>query len=228
MTVGIMISMQFGATLHSSNYVSIKQWSEQTTLMEDLQKQNTELSNQVIVLRNRLAATADSSDESKVLNEKLVKANSTAGFTTVTGPGIVISLDDNPNPLTANSNPNDFLVHDYDLLYIVNQLRGSGTEAISINETRVIGSSEIRCAGPTILINTVKVTPPFEIKAIGDPETLDKSMRAENGDLQILAARGIRISIQKAGKITIPAFNGILQYQYAKPNMQTALTPITD
>jgi uncharacterized protein YlxW (UPF0749 family) len=183
--------------------------------MDNLQKQNDEMVNKVIVLRDQLAALAGS-DDSNVLNESLAKANITAGFTPVVGPGIVIVLDDNPNQLTENDNPNDFLIHDYNLLYVVNQLKDLGAEAISINEVRVIGSSEIRCAGPTILVNSTRVTSPFEIKAIGDPDVLDRSIRAKDGELQSLATRGMRISVQKANKISIPGFNGILQYRYAK------------
>lgn len=217
LTLGFLISIQISANLHSFKNISVKQWSQQTIYMEELKKQNDKLVKEAFSLRNQLAS--ESPDESKALNEKLSRVNITAGFTPMIGPGIVINLDDNPNPLAVDDNPNDYLIHDTDLLFVVNHLKSSGAEAISINEERIIGSSEIRCAGPTILVNTIRITPPFEIKVIGNPQVLEDAMRAEGGELQVLGAKGMKISIQKASKITIPAFAGILEYHYAKPNI---------
>jgi len=216
--IGIMLSVQFSANLQSSSYIPFKQWSKQAAFMENLQKQNDKLLNETVSLRNQLAL--ESSDEqSKGFNENLAKVNIAAGFTPVIGPGIVISLDDNPDPLQVGDNPEDYIVHDYNLLFVVNQLKSSGAEAISINNERVIASSEVRCAGPTILVNTTRVSPPFEIKVIGNPEVMESSMRATGGELYTLGARGMKIRIQKAGKVEIPAFSGILKYHYAQSNI---------
>ena len=57
------------------------------------------------------------------------------------------------------------------MLRIVNELRAAGAEAISINDQRLIGTSEIRCSGPTITVNGKIFAPPFIIKAIGDTKT---------------------------------------------------------
>ena len=54
-----------------------------------------------------------------------------------------------------------------DLLYIINDLKRGGAEAISINEQRIISTSEIRCVGNTILVNTTRLAPPYHIKVIG-------------------------------------------------------------
>lgn len=213
--IGIMLSVQFSANLHSQSNIPFKQWSKQEALIENLQKQNDSLLNEVIILRNKLAL--ESSDEqSKGFTEKLAKVNIAAGFTPVMGPGIIISLDDNPDPLRVGDNADDYIIHDKNLLFIINDLRGSGAEAISINDQRIVSSSEMRCAGPTILVNTTRVSPPFEIKVIGNPEVLETSMRNMGGELQMLEARGIKISIKKSGKVVIPALSGILAYHYAR------------
>jgi uncharacterized protein YlxW (UPF0749 family) len=58
-------------------------------------------------------------------------------------------------------------------LKIVNEMRVSGAEAISVNDERITAMSEIRCAGTTILVNLNKIAPPFVIKATGNPQLLE-------------------------------------------------------
>ncbi len=45
------------------------------------------------------------------------------------------------------------LIHDIDVLRIINDLRGAGAEAIDINGQRVLAISEIKCGGPIIRVN---------------------------------------------------------------------------
>lgn len=213
--IGLMLSLQINSIIHSPGHISLKQWSKQEALIQDLQKQNDNLMNEAIMLRNKLAL--ESSDErSQELNEKLANVNIAAGLTSVSGPGIVINLDDNPDPLRIGDNPDDYLIHDHNLLFLINDLRGAGAEAISINEQRILASSEIRCAGPTILVNTTRVGAPFEIKAIGNPEGLERFIRTSGQQLRELEARGIKINIKKSGKVVIPALSGVLTYNYAQ------------
>ena len=40
-----------------------------------------------------------------------------------------------------------YIVHDSDLLEVVNELRAAGAEAVAINGVRIIGSSRISCGG---------------------------------------------------------------------------------
>ena len=107
----------------------------------------------------------------ELLKNELEQINAIGGLTAVKGEGITITLNDaetlNPTLLAE-----DQIIHDTDLLKIVNELRASGAEAISINEQRVINTTAIRCVGPTILVNDVKIGAPFIIKAIGNSDTL--------------------------------------------------------
>jgi uncharacterized protein YlxW (UPF0749 family) len=68
---------------------------------------------------------------------------------------------------------NYFIVHDSDMLHVINELRGAGAEAIAINGTRIMATSRISCGGPTINVGkSERFTPPFVIHAIGDPDAL--------------------------------------------------------
>lgn len=214
--IGIMLSIQINANLHSSTHSqSFNQWSKKEKLIIDLKEENSVLAKEVLELRTQLAKQSLDSSNSE-LNKKLNKANIAAGFTSVIGPGVVIYLDDNPNPLMIGDNPEEYLIHDSNILSVINQLKESGAEAISINDQRIIATSEIRCAGPTILVNLNRISPPFEIKAIGNSETLESSMRSKNGELYLLELRGMKVRIQKSNNIEIQAFNGFLKNSYAK------------
>ena len=96
----------------------------------------------------------------------------TAGLTSGTGQGLVITLDDSNLPRQPGEDPNLFLIHDEDLLKVINELFAAGAEDVSVNEQRNITNTEIRCVGPTIIINSVKLAPPFVIQAIGNPDIL--------------------------------------------------------
>jgi uncharacterized protein YlxW (UPF0749 family) len=115
-------------------------------------------------------AISDRNTGSSALNEQLQDAKMFAGLTELEGPGIKVTLKDNPK---AGLMPEDRdLVHDIDLLRVTNELFASGAEAVSINGQRLVGNSSIRCAGTTILVDGVRVASPFIISAIGKDDVL--------------------------------------------------------
>ena len=95
-----------------------------------------------------------------------------AALTNVKGTGVSVLIEDSLKPIQSGENPNLYVIHDEDILRIVNELRAGGAEAIAINDQRLIGTSEIRCSGPTITVNGKVFGAPFTVKAIGDPKTL--------------------------------------------------------
>lgn len=103
--------------------------------------------------------------------EELKKINALIGTIDVVGKGVIITLQDNANVTSENigalENISDYLIHDRDLLRIVNELKNAGAEAISINDERIVSTTSITCDGNVILINGKKISSPFTIKAIG-------------------------------------------------------------
>lgn len=136
------------------------------------------------------------------------------GLTQVSGPGIIITLDDNEAAAAAAKasdplafDPNKYIIHDKDLLYLVNDLKAGGAEAISINNQRITTPSDIRCVGTVILVNSTRLAPPYEIKAIGDPERLEYHVM--NGQTYPwLKNRDFPVSIVRQEEILIPTYKG--------------------
>ena len=155
-----------------------------------------------------------SNDEGlKTLEEKIKKINTLLGLTDVTGPGVTITVTDAPGTIKV-LDPSDLIVHNTDLLSIVNELKNAGAEAIEINGQRVISTSAITCEGNVIMVNGERVSSPFTINAIGYPELLSTLSRA-GGYLARLEEYNIKTTIKKLEKITIPKYTGIMNFKYA-------------
>ncbi|BDI28480.1 hypothetical protein CCAX7_005310 [Capsulimonas corticalis] len=156
----------------------------------------------------------------QVLTDDLNRAKTLAGLTAVKGPGVTVTLNDSKKrfpdaPLAVQMVG---IIHDTDINQIVNELKAAGAEAIAVNDQRLVASSPIRCAGPTIYVNNTPQTPPYVIQAIGDSKTLDTALKLPGGaydQLQGMDAAMMRIA--HADKLVIPAYSGATQPKYAQP-----------
>ncbi|WP_286317141.1 DUF881 domain-containing protein [Romboutsia ilealis] len=129
------------------------------------------------------------------------------GESKVKGEGIIITIKDSENELKENQNPNELIVHDIDILRIVNDLKKAGATAISINEERILTLSKIKCSGATIKVNDTTYGQPFIIKAIGNLETLKASVLSPESYTSILQKiYGIYIKIDEENDIIINSF----------------------
>ena len=98
----------------------------------------------------------------------------------------------------------------------INELRAAGAEAIAINGERIVAMSEIRCAGPTLSVNNNRSAPPYEIKAIGNPNNLESALKLRGGVLENFKFWGIQADLSQSDDIVIPAFKGRKSFEYAK------------
>lgn len=139
-----------------------------------------------------------------------------AGAVAVTGPGITLVLDDasDTGRGSADGNPrtspeqDDGRVQARDVQMVVNGLWQAGAEAIAVNGQRLTSRSAIRFAGEAILVNYRPLTRPYRITAIGDANRLETSFAETPGGAYARALHdnyGIRVSIDPAQKLTLPA-----------------------
>ena len=154
-------------------------------------------------------------EELKSLEEKIRKYNVLSGTTEVTGQGVRITVTDATNSINSLIDPIELIVHDTDILEIVNELKNAGAEAIEVNGQRIAINTAISCDGNVIVINGEKVSYPFEIKAIGLPERLG-TLNRPGGYLNELEEYGIKTTFKEEEKTTIPKYIGITSFKYAK------------
>jgi uncharacterized protein YlxW (UPF0749 family) len=153
---------------------------------------------------------------------ELKKVQALLGLTALKGPGIVIRLADNPEASKdAGPDAGPFLpgiVHDFDLLQVVNELRSAKAEAIAVNGTRITGFTPIRCVGPAIYINYEPKPAPFIIEAIGNADDLRNALSMPGGILENLKNQTLRVHISQDRSLSLPAATslGVPELKVAK------------
>lgn len=209
MLLGIMLVGQYKMTqsIAESN-INLQRTGDLARELTAAEKERDELRQQLEKIQKGDASASVVSD----IN--LLKQR--AGLTDVTGPGVIITINDSKIPVKDNENPNLYLIHDEDLLRVLNELRAGGAEAIAVNDQRLTGTSEVRCAGPTVMVNGKVFGPPFVIKAIGDPKTLSAALTMRGGVVESLKYWGIELKIQEVDQMIVPAFNGTFKEEHLK------------
>ena len=140
---------------------------------------------------------------------------------------MIVTLNDSHKPavdMPAGFAPPN-IIHDSDIAAVVNELKASGAEAISVNDQRIAAVSPIRCVGPTIMVNFTPQAPPFVIKAIGNPKTLMTGVNLPGGVTKEIVSYDPAMFTTQVAKqpLLIPAYAGGIDPKYARPvSQQTA------
>lgn len=168
---------------------------------EKLQSNNEKIKEYTDIITNNKQA-------SDLLDAELKEYNMLVGKTNVTGNGVVIKLADTQYMSYTASN----------LVYLVNELKYAGAEAISINNQRITNMTEIVSINEQyILVNGERIVSPYEVKAIGNQEQFDKILNfPESGFIDDYRNKGYTIELNKQSGIKIPAYNQSIELKYIK------------
>ena len=148
------------------------------------------------------------------MEQELKSMNSLLGLTDLTGEGIIITVADNENASIKDGDLlKDELVHNLDIIELVNELKNTGAEAISINGQRVISTTAIDCVGAVITVNGVKINSPFTISAIGNRERLNGITRP-GAYIEFMEEYGITVEVKRSAEVTIPKYNKVMNAKY--------------
>ena len=199
----------------SQNYEENELRAEVLKYKEKYDNKFKELEKAEKELEEQRRISTENNDELAKKEEEIKAGNKIIGLDEVTGPGITITLSDSKLDINSVLDPNSLIVHDGDILSVINELKNAGAEAISINDQRMVPTTGIICGGNIIDINKEKVGAPFEIKAIGLPEQL-AGLNRPGGYLNKLKEEySIGVELKKSNSITIPKYTGVLTYKYA-------------
>lgn len=215
--LGLMVALQFRMTRDIAQSVPVQRAQELSARLAAVREEREALEARVDSLRQQLDAVT-AQPELTVLRRELEQARILAGVVEVKGPGVEVTLNDSNQPVQPGQNPNLYVLHDEDVLKVLNELRAAGAEALAINGQRLGPTSEIRCVGPTILTNKNKrLVPPFVITAIGNPDTMISALRMRGGVVETLQVWGIQVTIRKLNEVTIPAGVAPVKFEFAQP-----------
>lgn len=218
LTLGICVQVRTVKSTNSKisqNYEENNLRAEVLKYKEKYENKYEELEKAEAELEKERQNSTQNNEELENKEKEIQQGNKIIGFAEVTGPGVIVTLGDSKKDASSVLNASELLVHDADVLSVINELKNAGAEAISINNQRLVPTSSIICGGNIIDINGEKVGAPFEIKAIGLPEQL-AALSRPGGYLEILKNATVEVSLKKSNSITIPKYTGAINYEYAK------------
>lgn len=214
--LGIMLAYQFRITSEINKTEPVQRTQLLAFQLNQLKKDRDFLQEQVNSLRSDFDRISAGPQDIE-LKERLDSARILAGVTELSGSGVEVTLNDSNISLKPGENPDLYVLHDEDVLHVLNELRAAGTEAIAINGQRILASTEVRCTGPTIVLNKDKrLAPPYVISAIGDPDTLEGAIKMKGGVAETLQFWGIQVGVKKMLQVTVPAYSGGIKFEYAQ------------
>lgn len=151
----------------------------------------------------------ESSEEaSELLDKELENSNLIVGNTDIYGEGIIVTLTDNNNQVIVAE----------DLLELINELRYAGAEAISINDVRIINTTDIVEVGNTlIMVGGQRLSSPYVVKAIGNQVYLSSILSLKNsGFIDKYNNSGKTVTLVANKKVEILKYNGETEIKYIK------------
>jgi len=224
LTLGLLISLGWRAP--AANYAAEvgrppdKVWFG----VERLETEQRELRAVLTDLRQELAArqkaASTDTDRLQALKAELDRQRLLAGLVPVQGPGVKVTLDDSEAMVPLGADANIYIIHEHDLRDIVNLLWMAGSEAVAINDERLVGNSSIYCVGSTVMVNDTRLSPPYVIRAIGNPRVQQDYLRNPsylNEMKEKARLYGLKFEIEAVSGMILPDYDGSFLVQYARP-----------
>ena len=171
--------------------------SQQSGALQALRSETTELKVQLAGYQVSSVGNAALVDDAK---ESLANMRTLLGHVAVTGPGLDIVITDENGYLTG-----------FDIRQLVEELRSSGAQAISVNDVRVAADSSFFRKKGIVYLDNHELDIPFVIKTIGNADVLHQSVVLPRGVKDKLSAfDGVELQIQKSESLYIPAVDEVV------------------
>jgi len=169
-----------------------------------------------------------------ILNQSLQSARYFAGLSERSGKGVVLTLSDNVQGAQEDRlsdperyDPNNYILHDKNLLYIVNALKGARPDGIAINNQRIVSNTNIRCVGTVILVNDNRLAPPYVISILGQEAAILNAIMSSR-EIEYLVNRNFPITYEIKDDLTLPAYNGSVDLRYATLFVEPIEEPVPE
>ena len=160
---------------------------ELTTREDDLAREVRRLESLATELQrgNEAAVIRDLEDRERALRVL-------SGTVGVAGPGLEIIVADPGINVSATV-----------FFDLINELRDAGAEAISVNDARVVANTGISEITGGLQIGDRSVLPPYQVKVIGNPVTINTALKIPGGIFDVLKAAGAITNIREFEEVEI-------------------------
>jgi uncharacterized protein YlxW (UPF0749 family) len=146
------------------------------------------------------------------------------GLNPVRGPGLVVTLDDAQRDaegrFPGDASPDDLVVHQQDIVAVLNALWTAGAEGIQVQDQRLIATSVPRCVGNTLLLNGRTYSPPYVVSAIGDASAMQAALASAplvSLYKQYVVRFGLGYSERPTAELHLVGYKPPIRMQWAKP-----------
>lgn len=159
---------------------------------------------------------------------RLAETEVLSGASPVSGPGLVMVLEDGPDAV-AEDDP-EARVQDVDLQVVTNGLWAAGAEAIAVNGHRLTSLSAIRSASQAVLVDLAPVLPPYRVEAIGDVRAMQTAFArssAANHVTFLTGTYGITVTTSSETELQLPGAPSAT-LRYAAPIADVASSDRTE
>jgi uncharacterized protein YlxW (UPF0749 family) len=138
---------------------------------------------------------------------ELARIRAYAGLDPVSGPGVTVTID---GPIDGEG-----------VASLINELRNAGAEAISVGDVRVVAGTVVTGGSAELSVEGRSLDDPFEVSAIGGPETLTGSLTRTGGVVAQLGATypGVDVTVTPVERLVLPATNRDLTPAHGGPRL---------
>ncbi|MEJ8554518.1 DUF881 domain-containing protein [Tepidibacter sp. Z1-5] len=200
LVLGMGVGIQF-----KSNYNTVGELSFFDKQIIDKVNRVKQENKKLIVKKEQLNNQLEILEENKIddplgksMKENIDNLKMTLGYKDVQGSGMIIKID-----TKEDINLGDLMETNNFFVRLINQIKKHGGEVISINNQRVSQYSAIALAGRHINVNFTPIVQPYEIKIIGNTDTLNKYVNDPNAEIEYMRSYGLDIDIKSHDMLII-------------------------
>jgi uncharacterized protein YlxW (UPF0749 family) len=206
--LGLLLVAQFRTQWMASRSILSASSADQLVIISSLVENNARLREEMETLEEQLSEYQQATGRAvlEALVEELNKVRIINGLVEVSGPGIEVSLDGPVGVL--------------DVQDLINELRNAGAEALTINGERLTLYSIVASPADGVMtVNGTRLSRPYILQAIGEPETLETALLRSGGLIATLERKyeGLVVSLVKRDKMVLPVYKGAIEFVYASP-----------
>ncbi|HHX17497.1 MAG TPA: DUF881 domain-containing protein [Clostridium sp.] len=211
MILGFVLALQFRSVMSNTSQEEISTVQTIESLKKELEREKLigdslrEQLDESIIQRDAILRNMVEERGGEDITKEWEKARVLAGLTEMVGDGVVITLNDASEIVDGVIDP---LLHEHSLYEVLNEIKKAEPVAISVNNERIISTTEIVCAGPTTRINRNRYAVPYEIKVIGDSKKIREAFLNSSIVTFEFIPNNIRFQIKDEKDIVIPKYSG--------------------
>lgn len=220
LALGVLLSVQYQTQQAVLKDLSAQTKEDLVKVLSSLSDKKTSLTKDLWDLRLQKDSLENNANQGHELTAAMKKELSLLqmfyGAQAIKGPGIVITIPEQTNNITSQ-----------ELISIINELWNIGAEGIAVNGVRISAYTPVSEDPQTLetLVDGNKISLPYEISAVGDPEKLSTTMAFAGGTIEQLRSYDMIIDIVKREELVLPLARQKDDFKYAKVVDETSTKP---